>query len=116
MLGGGGIVRPPCTVRYRPLGSPWSTLEVLYATAEYVVRVVRWVGTGGGVVPGVVRAVGYREGAIPGTQPGPTREPVIGIARAQPVARPDITVSPGHSRALQALPHTLAPAPVVSPS
>ena len=109
MLGGGGIVRPPATVRYLPLGSPWSASNRLFSAlctrSGHCGRRVRW----GGVVPGVVRWGGYQEGAIPGTQPVPTREPLIGIARAQPMDHARYLRPLRHSRALQAPPHTSAP-------
>ena len=96
-------------VRYLPLGSPWSTPNRLFSTAEYVVRVVRrcrW-------VPGVVRLGGYRGRGSTHLVPV---WPQIGIARAQPVALARVTVSPGALQALQALRTPLAPAPIDMPS
>ena len=57
----GGIVTVPIrTVRYPPLGSPWTVLKQLYSTCGRCGSSVAGSGTGCRWVPGWVQAGGYR--------------------------------------------------------
>ena len=87
-------------VRYRPLGSPWPTLNRVSLLYVYG-RLVR--GRGAYRVGTGVGYTGYWVGTTPlppSTLPYWSREPRIGIARAQPVAGSAFLRPPWHSRAL----------------
>ena len=97
---------PEIHVRYTPLGSPWVGLKQLsvHPIDCSVEGAVGWV-PGEGYYPGWDWV-----GAIPvPTLPAPC----IGIARAQPMPVPALTVSLRHSGARLAPPHTSAPAPTL---
>ena len=100
------------SVRFTPLGSPWVDLKrllpLLHGRRTACSRCSGG-GTRGGAAGWVLGGV-YRVGTR-----GVLPSRLIGIARAQPMPQTAVLRPPGHSRALQAPPHTLAPHTQYSP-